>query len=279
MSTLEAPLKLGRTCSSWRSFAYSCPRLWARIHISVLHLCETPDSHDIDPNVYLSRMEDAMAGIRRRLDGVSEWLERSQPHPLSISVFEPRVGARNGPVLPVLQTLLPFSKQWQDLKLLITWDDSTMLECNQHFKLLEFPILRSVHLRSLKTPQSHFHWPSSLSPFKWFLTPSLRSFHALSLPSPLLVKLGIHRSTLRLKCLTFYEKVGFPVSLHLPNVCDLSFASDCRPRTSIPRFDLPGTPSTLHSLTTLTLDLITLAPEVILRTLSCASSSILHLWN
>ena len=65
-------------------------------------------------------MEDAMAGIRRRLDGVSEWLERSQPHPLSISVFEPRVGARNGPVLPVLQTLLPFSKQWQDLKLLTT---------------------------------------------------------------------------------------------------------------------------------------------------------------
>ncbi|KIM39579.1 hypothetical protein M413DRAFT_415564, partial [Hebeloma cylindrosporum] len=35
MSTLEAPLKLGRICSSWRSFAYSCPRLWARIHISV----------------------------------------------------------------------------------------------------------------------------------------------------------------------------------------------------------------------------------------------------
>jgi hypothetical protein len=75
MSTLEAPLKLGRICSSWGNFAYSCPRLWARIHISVSHL---PDS-DIDPDVYIYRMEEALAmvGIRRRLDGVSELLERS----------------------------------------------------------------------------------------------------------------------------------------------------------------------------------------------------------
>jgi len=318
MSTLEAPLKLGRICSSWRSFAYSCPRLWARIHISVLHLGETPDSDDIDPEVYCCRMEEAMVGIRRRLDGVSEWLGRSQSHPLSISVFEPRASARNGPVLPLLQKLLPFSKQWQDLELLITWDDSTMSDCSQHFSLLELPILRSVHLRDLEDVPPHFHSPSSFSPFKWFLTPSLRSFHSLSLPSPLLVKLGIHRSTLtelsllgplitpsdaasllisctnivkctlevsiqrgsvnfpkrielrQLESLTFYEKVGFPVSLHLPNLCDLSFGSERLP--NFPRFDLPGTLSTLHSLTTLTLDLIALTSEVILRSLSCASS-------
>jgi hypothetical protein len=320
MSTLEAPLKLGRICSSWRSFAYSCPRLWAKIHIAVLHLGETPDSNDIDPEVYCYRVEEAMVGIHRRLDGVSEWLGRSQSHPLSISVFEPEYPARNGPVLPLLQTLLPFSKQWQDLELLITWDDSTMSDCSQYFSLLEIPILRSVHLRDLKNTPTHFYSPSSFSPFKWSLTPSLRSFHSLSLPSPLLVKLSIHRSTLTLtelsllgplitpsdaasllisctnivKCtlevsiqrgsvnlpklielrqlesLTFYEKVGFPVSLHLPNLCDISFGSECLP--NVPRFDLPGTLSTRHSLTTLTLDLIALTSEVILRSLFCASS-------
>ena len=49
MSTLEAPLKLGRICSSWRSFAYSSPRLWSRIHISLLHLGEISEiSADIE---------------------------------------------------------------------------------------------------------------------------------------------------------------------------------------------------------------------------------------
>jgi hypothetical protein len=320
MSTLEAPLKLGRICSSWRSFAYSCPRLWAKIHITVLHLGETPDSNDIDPEVYCYRAEEAMVGIHRRLDGVSEWLGRSQSHPLSISVFEPRYPARNGPVLPLLQTLLPFSKQWQDLELLITWDDSTMSDCSQYFSLLEIPILRSVHLRDLKNMPTHFYSPSSFSPLKWFLTPSLRSFHSLALPSPLVVKLGIdiHRSTLtelsllgplitpsdaaslligctnivkctlevsiqhgsvnlpklielrQLESLTFYEKVGFPVSLHLPSLHDLSFGSECL--ANVPRFDLPGTLSTLHSLTTLTLDLFGRTLELVIRNLSCASS-------
>ena len=315
MSTLEAPLKLGRICSSWRSFAYSCPRLWARIHISVRYLGEIgeiPDS-EIDPDVYSFRMEHAMVGIRRRLDGVREWLERSQSHPLSISVFEPSAACNSPAVLHLLQTLLPFSKQWQNLKFMITWDESTMSDCSQQFSLLELPTLRSVHLRDLRNAQPHLR-----SPFNWLLKPSLQSFHALSLFSPFVVKLGIHWSTLtelsllgpiitpsdaasllisctnivkcalevsiqygtvnlpkliqlrRLESLTFYEKVGFPVSLHLPNLCDFSFGSECPPNA--PRFDLPGTLSTLRSLTTLTLDPIALTSEVILRSLSCASS-------
>ena len=319
MSTLEAPLKLGRICSSWRGFAYSCPRLWARIHISVLHLGEIPEEDfELEPEQRFYRTEEAMVGIRRHLDGVSEWLARSHSHPLSISVVKPLHLFRDGAVLPLLQTLLPFSKQWRDLELLITWDDSTILDFSQHFSLLELPILRSVRLRDVLNVRSHFYSPSSPSPFKWLSTPSLRSFHALSLPSPLLMKLGIHWLNLtelsllgplitsgdaasllnscanivkcglqisyqsgsvnfperielpRLESLTFYERVGFPVFLHLPNIHDLSFASDCQ--TDIPRFDLPGILSTSHSLTTLTLDLVFLPPDLVLRSLSCASS-------
>lgn len=100
LSTLEAPLKLGRICNSWQSFAYSCPRLWARIHISVLHLAETPEEgSDIEPDV---GMEEGMTGRHRHLDGVNEWLTRSRSHPLSISVFEPLLHALSGAVLPLL---------------------------------------------------------------------------------------------------------------------------------------------------------------------------------
>lgn len=77
MSTLEAPLKLGRICSSWRSFAYSCPRLWSRIHISLLHLGKIPegstDTEDFEGyEIHEWRVEEAMVGIRCHLDGVSE---------------------------------------------------------------------------------------------------------------------------------------------------------------------------------------------------------------
>jgi len=45
---------------------------------------------------------DAMVGIRRHLDSVSEWLAKSHSHPLSISVFEPLHSYREGAVLPLL---------------------------------------------------------------------------------------------------------------------------------------------------------------------------------
>jgi hypothetical protein len=322
MSTLEAPLKLGRICSSWRSFAYSCPRLWSRIHISLLHLGEIPEistDTETDFEVYEIqewRVEEAMAGIRCHLDGVSEWLTRAESHPLSISIFGRRYSSHKTATLPLLQTLLPFTKQWQDLELLATCDHSVILEFRQHFKLLEFPLLQSVYLRDVLFP---FDPPNSPSPFEWLSTPSLRSLHALSLPSMSLVKSGIHWPNLteltllgplitpsdaasiligcanivkcafevseprdgsvnlpesielrQLKSLSFYEKVRFPVSLYLPKLCDLSFGTECLP--DILRIDLLGTPSILHGLTTLTLDLFGFTPEPILECLSYASS-------
>jgi hypothetical protein len=197
MSTLEAPLKLGRICSSWRSFAYSSPRLWSRIHISLLHLGEIPEiSADIETDFegYDIQVEEAMDGIRRHLDGVSEWLTRAESHPLSISIFGPQSSSGTSATLPLLQTLLPFAKQWQDLELLVKCDHSVILKFIQHFKLLEFPLLRSVCLRDVLQVDPDF--PSDLpnlpSPFEWLSTPSLRSLRALSLLSTSLVKSGIH---------------------------------------------------------------------------------------
>jgi F-box-like len=195
MSTLEAPLKLGRICSSWRSFAYSSPRLWSRIHISLLHLGEIPEiSADIETDFEIQewKVEEAMDGIRRHLDGVSGWLTRAESHPLSISIFGPRYSSRTSATLPLLQKLLPFAKQWQDLELLVTCDNSVILKFIQHFKLLEFPLLRSVCLRDVLYPDFPFDAPNPPSPFEWLSTPSLRSLRALSLLSTSLVKSGIH---------------------------------------------------------------------------------------
>ena len=326
MSTLEAPLKLGRICSSWRSFAYSSPRLWSRIHISLLHLGEISEiSADIETDfegyeIQEWMVEEGMDGVRRHLGGVSEWLTRAESHPLSISIFGPQYFSLTSATLPLLQTLLPFTKQWQDLELLVTCDHSVILEFIHHFRLLEFPLLRSVYLRDVLYPDSPFDPPNSPSPFEWLSTPSLRSLHALSLPSTSLMKSGIHWPILteltllgplitpsdaasiligcanivkcalevsdlrsdgsanlpesielrQLKSLSFYEKVRFSVSLYLPKLCDLSFGRECPP--DILRFDLPGTPSILHGLTTLTLDLFGFTPEPVLECLSYASS-------
>ena len=74
----------------------------------------------------------------------------------------------------------------------------------------------------------------------------------------------------QLESLTFYEKAGFAIFLHLPSLRHLSFGSKYLP--NLPWFDLPGTLSALHSLTTLTLDLFACTPELIIKSLSCASS-------
>jgi len=66
----------------------------------------------------------------------------------------------------------------------------------------------------------------------------------------------------RLESFTFYENVGFPVSLHLPNLYDLSFTSYCQ--KDLPRFELPVSFRS-HSLTTLTLDLVALPPYLSLE--------------
>lgn len=220
--------------------------------------------------------------------------------------------------LPLLQTLLPFSNQWQDLEFLVTCNQPVIVEFRQRFNLFEFPILRSVYLRDVLYPDFPFDPPNPLSPFEWLSTPSLRSLYALAMPSTPLVKSGIQWPILteltligpiitpsdaasiligctnivkcalevshlhgsanlpesielrQLKSLSFYEKIGFPFSLHLPNLCDLSFGSECL--ADVFRSDLLGNPSILHGLTTLTLDLFGLTPGPVLKYLSYASS-------
>ncbi|KAK7025917.1 hypothetical protein R3P38DRAFT_2892539 [Favolaschia claudopus] len=63
MHSTEPPLVLARVCSSWRFIAFSTPKLWASLHIPANTI-----------------------GTRAKMVAMVEWLERSAPHPLMLSV-------------------------------------------------------------------------------------------------------------------------------------------------------------------------------------------------
>ncbi|KAF7376850.1 hypothetical protein MSAN_00102500 [Mycena sanguinolenta] len=75
MSASEAPLLLGRICSSWRAILLSTPQLWSSMH--VVEPLRSPD----DPTS--SSLE---AKVARRLEITHTWLGRSGQCPLSISL-------------------------------------------------------------------------------------------------------------------------------------------------------------------------------------------------
>ncbi|KAF8133055.1 hypothetical protein K438DRAFT_1884520, partial [Mycena galopus ATCC 62051] len=76
MSACEAPVLLGRICSSWRNISLSTPRIWARLHIV------EPERPEWAPSLHGVR-EQKQA---QRIEITKAWLERSGQCPLSISL-------------------------------------------------------------------------------------------------------------------------------------------------------------------------------------------------
>ncbi|KAF7376702.1 hypothetical protein MSAN_00087200 [Mycena sanguinolenta] len=75
MSASEAPVLLGRICSSWRAISLTTPHLWARLHI-------------VEPLRGRYGATDAQieTKVEQRLAIAKTWLERSGQCPLSISL-------------------------------------------------------------------------------------------------------------------------------------------------------------------------------------------------
>ncbi|KAJ7354485.1 hypothetical protein DFH08DRAFT_933964 [Mycena albidolilacea] len=161
MSASEAPVLLGRICSSWRAISFSTPRLWARIHI-----VEPVGPHNL-----------THALSAQRLETTRMWLGRSGQCPLSISLQSaPEDGiGRDASATSVqfLQTLLSFAPRWQHIQL--TTPASLLLEIvsridiempwletiaflDQHSRVIRgikwghFNILRGARLSSLLIP-------------------------------------------------------------------------------------------------------------------------------
>ncbi|KAJ7140930.1 hypothetical protein C8R44DRAFT_866604 [Mycena epipterygia] len=103
MSALEAPVLLGRICSSWRTISLSTPYLWARLQI-----VEPTRPHGSTSTSFDEK-------LAQRLKTTKMWLARSGQCPLSLSLlssFE-----RNGFPRPdtFMNALVPFASRWQHI--------------------------------------------------------------------------------------------------------------------------------------------------------------------
>ncbi|KAJ7134835.1 hypothetical protein C8R44DRAFT_610115, partial [Mycena epipterygia] len=155
MSASEAPVLLGRICSSWRTLSLSTPRLWASLHV-------------VEPtrpyNVTSALFEEKLA---QRLETTKTWLGRSGQCPLSISLesgTEP-FGIHpdaDPPIRPTtdlfIQALLPFALRWEHISFTAS---QTALETLLSLTETDVPLLKSVAL-----DQRPYNLPHSV---KWGL--------------------------------------------------------------------------------------------------------------
>ncbi|KAJ7762558.1 hypothetical protein B0H16DRAFT_1368759 [Mycena metata] len=169
MSAVEAPVLLGRICTSWRSISLSTPRLWACLHI-------------VEPSCFgLSPAAASLdAKLAQRLDVTKSWLSRSGNCPISISL--------EGPLYPwpstefphlstptpkthlFLEALIPFASRWRSMALSV-WGPAlnplcdltdndvpilSKLDINQHTQhpvgppWQSFPLFRAPALSDLR---------------------------------------------------------------------------------------------------------------------------------
>ncbi|KAJ7031537.1 hypothetical protein C8F04DRAFT_960204 [Mycena alexandri] len=150
MSAVEAPVLLGRICSSWRTVSLSTPRLWARLHIAEP---ERPRQAPIYQEKYAQRLAITKA-----------WLERSGRCPLSISLHGSdlhRPGVSDT-VNRFLDLVLSYASRWQHIS--VTASSSaldTVFNLTEH----DVPMLKTLEMREnnqqdvpmLKTLEIHQH--------------------------------------------------------------------------------------------------------------------------
>ncbi|KAJ7983027.1 hypothetical protein DFH06DRAFT_1318495 [Mycena polygramma] len=133
MSASEAPVLLGRICSSWRSISLSTPRLCARLHI-------------VEPPKLYGPADIADLGetkLAQRLETTKMWLGRSGQCPLSISLL----GRTDDGGLPaptrtrLLKALIPFAARWQHISFNT---QPVALDVISHLTETDAPLLESV---------------------------------------------------------------------------------------------------------------------------------------
>ncbi|KAJ7437731.1 hypothetical protein FB451DRAFT_1108058 [Mycena latifolia] len=146
MSAVEAPVLLGRVCSSWRSISLSTPRLWSRVHV-VEPTFEPQHTHAL--------FKEKLA---QRLEITKTWLGRSGQCPLSISLHCPFYSSTmlslTGSSAQILRALFPFSSRWEHITFII---HPKFLATMSDLTEADVPMLKSVELNVV---QQTFQWSS-----------------------------------------------------------------------------------------------------------------------
>ncbi|KAJ7512683.1 hypothetical protein B0H11DRAFT_2267760 [Mycena galericulata] len=147
MSAREAPMLLGRICSTWRTISLSTPRLWASLHI------EDPGqrSGSFDSTFSLIRTPEVKPALF--LEVIENWLGRSGGCPLSISLHS----HHEAPLAPsILQALIPLASRWQCVQFAVP---AAALEKLVHLTGSDVPVLESLTLHRRDTyVRSTFAW-------------------------------------------------------------------------------------------------------------------------
>ncbi|KAF7343479.1 hypothetical protein MVEN_01780800 [Mycena venus] len=149
MSAIEAPVLLGRVCSSWRNISLSTPRLWSRLHV-----VEPTRPYNDTSGIYETK-------VAQRLEVANAWLQRSGMCPLSISL-ESNLDHPDEDVTPplspqplftpsqdlFLDALIPFSSRWQNIRLSIP---AMALQKLAHLTEADVPLLQ--YLKIVQGPE------------------------------------------------------------------------------------------------------------------------------
>ncbi|KAJ7117819.1 hypothetical protein C8R44DRAFT_791479, partial [Mycena epipterygia] len=146
MSASEAPVLLGRVCSSWRTISLSTPRLWCKLHIV------EPTPSFATPSVFNEK-------LAQRLETTTTWLGRSGQRPLSVSLDSAPIQLTHPgrPITLFLEALVSFASRWQHISFTIPPPALSKL---WHLTEADVPLLKSVALyrRDQGTGHHEFEW-------------------------------------------------------------------------------------------------------------------------
>ncbi|KAJ7104981.1 hypothetical protein C8R44DRAFT_807373, partial [Mycena epipterygia] len=151
MHITQAPLLLGRVCSSWRRITLSTAALWSSVHVVVPY-----------PEYPIS--DDALNPVVSQLcEVLGRWLKGSGACPLSISLFA--ISRLCGGKRVLMDVIVPYSRRWRILKL--THDDILVLRDLPPEKV---PLLEALEIVDTNWDEPHLDSLRFLS-----VPPNLRS--------------------------------------------------------------------------------------------------------
>jgi len=170
LSSREAPLLLGHICSQWRHIVLATPSLWAAIHITI------PTDLVPMPPPLGDAVPVLQANHAARTQAVTAWLSRSEPFPLSLSIYHSRFDSATGsPIYQYLDVILSFMTRWKQIHISVphqVWNDFL-----PRIRASDVPLLEKIHFDSAIGHHSVLNSPD-MSPRREsgiFRAPKLRS--------------------------------------------------------------------------------------------------------
>ncbi|KAJ7782477.1 hypothetical protein DFH07DRAFT_909305 [Mycena maculata] len=186
MSAIEAPVILGRICSSWRAISLSTHRLWDRLHV-------------VEPTRTDRSLSTFDVKYAQRIEMTKTWLDRSGACALSISLesgFD--LSANPQPASDLfLRALIPYSSRWHRIAFTIP---TSVTQSLGHLTENDVPMLQDITIHERTE-----HRPGSVN-MQWiFRGPQISSFSVSRPGFGRMAELPLRWSQLTALSLLFYE--------------------------------------------------------------------------